>query len=156
MEGFMIRREDILSINFLKKTEYTGCHQGMRYRLESSNIEAALKEKEEAVESGFSLPEGIDLCEGMGSLLRVTVWPEPFNYIVTPRERKQSAYFAFDEDGSILLETNADDDDIYYDEISSGLMVSEVRRKRQELFESLSLYYRVFILKEDASGLLES
>ena len=37
---------------------------------------------------------------------------------------------AFDEEGGVLLETNADDDDIYYDEISSGLMVSEVRRKR--------------------------
>ena len=62
---------------------------------------------------------------------------------------------AFDEDGSVVMETDADDDDIYYDEISSGLMVSEVRRKRQELFESLSLYYRVFILHEDISGLLE-
>ena len=56
---------------------------------------------------------------------------------------------SFEEDGNVLLETNADDDDIYYDEISSGLMVSEVRRRRQELFESLSLYYRVFILKEE-------
>lgn len=62
---------------------------------------------------------------------------------------------AFEEDGSVVLETNADDDDIYYDEISSGLMVSEVRRKRRELLESLSLYYRVFILHEDASVLLE-
>lgn len=62
---------------------------------------------------------------------------------------------AFEEDGNVVLETNADDDDIYYDEISSGLMVSEVRRKRQELFESLSLYYRVFVLKEDASQFLE-
>ncbi len=62
---------------------------------------------------------------------------------------------AFEEDGNVLLETNADDDDIYYDEISSGLMVSEVRRKRKELFESLSLYYRVFILKEDISGMIE-
>lgn len=63
---------------------------------------------------------------------------------------------AFEEDGNVLLETNADDDDIYYDEISSGLMVTEVRRRRQELFESLSLYYRVFILKEDVSELLSS
>lgn len=62
---------------------------------------------------------------------------------------------AFEEDGSVVLETNADDDDIYYDEISSGLMVSQVRRKRQELLESLSLYYRVFILHEDISTLLE-
>ncbi len=62
----------------------------------------------------------------------------------------------FEPDGSVSLETNADDDDIYYDEISSGLLVSEIRRKRQELLESLSLYYRVFILKEDLSGILEA
>ncbi|MDE5891488.1 MAG: hypothetical protein K2H45_01055 [Acetatifactor sp.] len=61
----------------------------------------------------------------------------------------------FEPDGSVSLETNADDNDIYYDEISSGLLVSEIRRKRQELLESLSLYYRVFVLKEDMSGLLE-
>lgn len=58
---------------------------------------------------------------------------------------------AFEEDGNVVLGTNADDDDIYYDEVSSGLMVAEVRRRRQELFETLSLYYKVFILKEDIS-----
>ena len=40
-------------------------------------------------------------------------------------------------------------------EISSGLVISEIRRSRQELFESLSLYYRVFIKKEDVSALLD-
>ncbi len=60
----------------------------------------------------------------------------------------------FEEDGSISLETNADEDDITYDEISSGLLINEIRRKRQELFESLQLYYRVFIKKEDVSALL--
>lgn len=62
---------------------------------------------------------------------------------------------AFEEDGNVVMETDAEENDIYYDEISSGLLVSEIRRSRQELFESLSLYYRVFILKEDVSGLLE-
>ena len=61
----------------------------------------------------------------------------------------------FEEDGTVSMETNAEEDDIYYDEISSGLLVNEIRRKRQELFESLSLYYRVFVLKEDVSALLE-
>ena len=60
---------------------------------------------------------------------------------------------AFEEDGNVVMETN--DDDIYYDEISSGLLISEIRRNRQELFESLSLYYRVFIKKEDVSALLD-
>lgn len=61
----------------------------------------------------------------------------------------------FDEDGSLLLETDAAAEDFYYDEISSGLLVSEIRRKRRELLESLSLYYRVFILKEDMSQILK-
>lgn len=60
----------------------------------------------------------------------------------------------FEEDGSISIETNADEEDITYDEVSSGLLVAQIRQKRQELFESLQLYYRIFILKEDVSGLL--
>ena len=35
------------------------------------------------------------------------------------------------------------------------LLIAEIRRSRQELFESLSLYYRVFIKKEDVSELLD-
>ena len=62
---------------------------------------------------------------------------------------------AFEEDGNVVMETNADDDDIYNDEVSSGLLIAEIRRSRQELFESLSLYYRVFIKKEDVSELLD-
>ena len=37
---------------------------------------------------------------------------------------------------------------------NSGLLVGEMRRRRQELFESLQLYYRVFVLKEDISEYL--
>ena len=60
---------------------------------------------------------------------------------------------AFEEDGNVVLETNADDDDITYDEVSSGLLVSEIRRNRQELFEALTLYYRVVILGEEIPDL---
>lgn len=62
---------------------------------------------------------------------------------------------AFETDGSVVLETDAEEDDIYYDEIGSGLLVGEIRRKRQELLESLSLYYRVFIQHEKVDELLE-
>ncbi len=61
----------------------------------------------------------------------------------------------FEEDGTLSLETDAEENDFYYDEVSSGLLVSEIRRKRQELFESLRLYYRVFVLKEDVSDILQ-
>lgn len=61
----------------------------------------------------------------------------------------------FEPDGGVSLETDADENDIYYDEIGSGLLVKEIRRKREELLQSLSLYYRALILKEDLSGMLE-
>ena len=61
----------------------------------------------------------------------------------------------FDEDGTLNLETDADEGDLLYDDIGSGLLVKEVLSKKQELFESLSLYYRVFVLKEDIAGLME-
>ena len=72
----MIQREDILSMEYLKKTEYTGSHQGMRYRLESVSVEE-------------------------GKMLKVTVWPEPFNFFTTPEDEKQSQLFDFNEDGIV-------------------------------------------------------
>lgn len=70
----MIERQDILSMEYLKKTEFTGSHRGMRYRLEGVSSED-------------------------GKKLRVTVWPEPFNFFTTPAQEKESAEFSFDEDG---------------------------------------------------------
>lgn len=61
----------------------------------------------------------------------------------------------FDEDGDITIETEASEDDVLYDEISAGLLVAEIKRTRQEMFESLSLYYKVFVLKENPADLLE-
>ena len=61
----------------------------------------------------------------------------------------------FDEDGTLNMETNAEETDIYYDEIGSGLLVNKIRQTRQDLFESLSMYYRVVILGEDVSKLLD-
>ncbi len=61
----------------------------------------------------------------------------------------------FEKDGNVSMRTEYAEEDYLYDEIGSGLLVSEVRRKRQEMFESLSLYYRVFVLHEDVSGLLD-
>ena len=55
----------------------------------------------------------------------------------------------FEPDGSISMETEAAEADILYDDITAGLLVSEIRRHRQTLFEELQLFYRVFVLKED-------
>lgn len=81
----MIQREDILSMAYLKKTEFTGCHQGMRYRLEKTERTA-----EEEDENGN---------KKVVTLLQCTVWPEPFNFITTPDSEKTSEVFSFDEDG---------------------------------------------------------
>lgn len=61
----------------------------------------------------------------------------------------------FEEDGTLELETDAAEEDYLYDEIGSGLLIKEIQRTRQELFESLTLFYRVVILHEDVSELLE-
>ena len=90
----MIRREDILSLEYLKKTEFTGSHRGLRYRLES---------KEE---------------EGEKKLL-VTVWLEPFNLVTTQDEQKQQEVFAFSEDG--ILDAVAWMNDRLF-EMESGLV----------------------------------
>ena len=61
----------------------------------------------------------------------------------------------FEKDGNVNMRTEYAEDDFLYDEIGSGLLVNEVRLKRQEMFESLSLYYKIFILHEDVGELLE-
>ena len=61
----------------------------------------------------------------------------------------------FEEDGSISIETSADEEDITYDEITAGLLVGEVRRKRQDLFEALGIYYKIYVLGEKAADALD-
>ena len=58
----------------------------------------------------------------------------------------------FDEDGTVMLITDADEGDLLYDEIGAGLMVKEVRKRKGELFENLELFYRAFILGESIEG----
>ena len=54
----------------------------------------------------------------------------------------------FDEEGELEISTQAADEDLLYDEIASGLLVGKIRATRQELFESLNLFYRIFVLGE--------
>ena len=62
--------------------------------------------------------------------------------------------FVFEPDGSLSIETESAEDDFLYDEISSGLLVGKIRSTKRELLESLDLYYRVFVKKEDLSAIL--
>lgn len=61
----------------------------------------------------------------------------------------------FEDDGTVTMRTEYAPEDYLYDEVGSGLLVGEVRRKRQELFETLSLYYRAMFLNEDISKLID-
>ena len=52
----------------------------------------------------------------------------------------------FDDDGQVMLITDADEEDLLYDEIGAGLLVKEVKKRKQELFESLEAFYKAFVL----------
>lgn len=54
----------------------------------------------------------------------------------------------FDEDGNLNLITDADESDLLYDEIGSGLKIKQLQLEKRELLESLELYYRVLVLGE--------
>ncbi len=58
----------------------------------------------------------------------------------------------FNSDGELTLRTQTQEDDILYDEIGSVLKVKQLQREKQELFESLEMYYRVFCLGEAYEG----
>ncbi len=55
----------------------------------------------------------------------------------------------FDEEGNLLLEVSADEGDLLYDDIGSGLKIRQIQKEKAELLQSLELYYKVFFLGED-------
>jgi hypothetical protein len=50
----------------------------------------------------------------------------------------------FDENGILNIKTEAEEDDLLYDEIGSGLMVRRMINTKRELFEQLEQYYEAF------------
>lgn len=55
----------------------------------------------------------------------------------------------FEEDGTLQLITEADEGDLLYDDIGSGLKIRQIQLEKRELLESLEMYYRVFVLGEE-------
>lgn len=55
----------------------------------------------------------------------------------------------FDEDGTLLLETRADEGDLLYDEIGAALKIKQLRRDKADIFEAIEMYYKVFFLGEE-------
>lgn len=52
----------------------------------------------------------------------------------------------YDEEGNLEFVTMANEDDILYDDIGSVLKIKQLRTTRQELLESLELYFKVVFL----------
>lgn len=70
----MLDKQTFISLNFLKKENYSGSMQGMRYRLSKDGESPDLK-------------------------LKVTIWPEPYSFEVTKEELKQTTEFEFGIEG---------------------------------------------------------
>lgn len=57
----------------------------------------------------------------------------------------------FEDDGTLVLITDSEEGDLLYDEIGAGLLVKEVRKRRQDLFESLEMFYKAFVIGDTSS-----
>lgn len=55
----------------------------------------------------------------------------------------------FDEQGNLLFRTDADENDLLYDDIACGMLIKKMQYEKRELLESLEMFYRVFFLGED-------
>ena len=55
----------------------------------------------------------------------------------------------FQKDGTLQLVTEADEGDLLYDDIGSGLKIRQIQLEKRELLESLEMYYKVFVLGEE-------
>lgn len=54
----------------------------------------------------------------------------------------------FDEEGTLLFKTEADEGDILYDDIASGMLIKKLRYEKSDLLESLEMFYKVFFIGE--------
>jgi len=54
----------------------------------------------------------------------------------------------YEPDGTLEFSVQSRSDDFFFDEIGSVLKIKELQREKQELLESLELFYKVFFLEE--------
>lgn len=55
----------------------------------------------------------------------------------------------YDEDGTLMFATEADELDLLYDDIACGLLIKRIQKEDEDLLESLELFYKVFFLGEN-------
>ena len=53
----------------------------------------------------------------------------------------------YEENGDLCFEVTSKEFDPMFDEIGSQLKIKELQREKQDLFEALQLYYKVFFLE---------
>ena len=53
----------------------------------------------------------------------------------------------FNENGNLELRVESDEGDYLFDEIGSVLKIKEIQREKEELLESLELFYKTFYLE---------
>jgi hypothetical protein len=51
----------------------------------------------------------------------------------------------FDEDGSLKLVTESEEEDLLYDEIGAALKIKQLQVEKQELFDALEQFWKEFI-----------
>ena len=59
----------------------------------------------------------------------------------------------YDENGNLELKVDHKEEDYLFDEIGSVLKIKELQKTKEELFESLEMFYKVFYLGEDSDDI---
>lgn len=95
-----------------------------------------------AYEKKFYLNEGFDrLPEDIKNELKIMC-------VLFTEEVGGVLSLEFDENGSLLFKTEADEDDLLYDDIACGMLIKKLQYEKRELLESMEMFYRVFFLGE--------
>ena len=59
----------------------------------------------------------------------------------------------YDEKGNLDFQVISEEEDYLFDEIGSVLKIKELQKTKEELFESLEMFYKVFYLGEDSDDI---
>ena len=70
-------------------------------------------------------------------------------------DKKYYFTISFTPFGHIEFDTQHEEDDLFYDEISARLLIKEIRRKKREMLDALSIYFRVTFLHQNPADLIE-
>ena len=54
----------------------------------------------------------------------------------------------YEEDGTLCFQVTSAEDDFFFDEIGSELKIRRLQKEKEELLQSLELFYKVFFLNE--------